>query len=218
MKLSHFYHVYADGDWPQAVTEHCLALTRTGLMKELGSWFVGFVGTDENVKAVRCTLDVLAPRYEVCAHELSGFEQVTLDQVYAFVQDHDGLISYAHTKGAAFYNPVNEGWRRSMEYHNFVDWRTPVAALESGKTIAGCHWMNGGPSSIPGYGHGGMFGGNYWWTHCDKLRLNVPPGHESRFAAEHWLGQLSEVMPITPETICDLNTQPITVGYMSNWI
>jgi hypothetical protein len=220
-ELHSFYHVYADGDWPQAVTEHCHALTAGGLYDELTTFNVGFVGSDENVAAVRMTLDVLTPNYKVCVQSPYGWEQETLDQVYEFIQTNDGLVSYAHTKGAANPNTINENWRRSMEWHNFVNWQTPTHALENdGYTIAGCYWICGGESSVPGFGTGGMFGGNYWWARCDSLRQNVPPGHESRFAAEHWLGQLSEVMPIiNGQTICCMSDGTIGMpDFGTGWL
>ncbi len=200
--LTHFYHVYADGDWLEPVTDHFDALVRFGLAAELTSCHVGYVGSPANIATAKLTVESCMPDYLVCAEAAEGFEQVTLDPLYAWVQDHDGLVSYAHTKGAANYASVNLLWRRSMEFYNFVEWHRPVEVLTTGgKSIAGCHWMSSGA--------GGMFGGNYWWTHCELLRQNVPPDHSSRHAAEHWLGQLSEVMPITPETVEDLNPRQI---------
>lgn len=213
-QLHHFFHCFAAGNWEQPVTEHCRALTEFGLYDELDTLMVGFVGSPDQIKAARCTLDVLVPKYQVCAEAETGWEQVTLDLLYQFVLDHEGLVSYGHTKGASRNNAIDATWRRSMTYHCFVDWQRPVAALEAGKSIVGCHWIEGGPSSVPGFGHGGMMGGNFWWTHADLLRRNVPPSHESRHAAEHWLGQLSEVTPLTAATIGDLN--PGVIGDLDN--
>lgn len=207
--MIHAYHVFAAGDWAEPVTEHCRALTGYGLYDELDTLIVGFVGSPEQVAAVRCTLDVLVPKYQVCAVAETGWEQVTLDPLYDFVQDHDGPLLYAHTKGASRKDPVDLPWRRMMTYHNIVNWRNPVAALEAGKAIAGCYWVQGAPSSVPGFGHSGMFGGNFFWTTGELLRRNVRPGMESRYAAEHWLGQLSEVTPLTAETILDMCPLPI---------
>ena len=109
---------------------------------------------------------------------------------------------------------TSEGWEQttqiSMEYYNFVRWEVAVAHLDSGKKIVGCHWFNGGPAENPEWGHGGMFGGTYWWTTCAILRQNVRPTTDHRFAAEHWIGQLSEVMDLTHATyIADMNPLPI---------
>lgn len=216
--MNHFYHIYAAGTWQEPVTEHCRALTQYGLYDELDGLFVGFVGNTEQIDAARSTLDVLVPRWREVARAVDGWEQVTLDAMYDFVQDHDGLVSYAHTKGASRNDPIDGPWRRAMTYHNIVEWRRPVEALKAGKSIAGSHWHTGGPSSVPGYGTGGMFGGNFFWTRAELLRQNVPPGHESRFAAEHWLGQLSEVMPITEATIEDLCPGMIAnLGSVPGW-
>lgn len=210
MTLHHWYHVYSAGNWAQPVTEHCKALTEYGLYDELDTLNVGFVGTDSEIAAVISTLDVLVPKWQECARAATGWEQVTLNPLYDFVQDHDGQVSYAHTKGSSRNDPVDVPWRRMMTYHNIVNWRNPVEALEAGKTIAGCYWVQGAPSSVDGFGHSGMFGGNYFWTKAELLRRNVRPGMESRYAAEHWLGQLSEVIPLTAETIHDM--QPLPIG------
>lgn len=202
-----FFHCYADGAWQTPTYEFLDALCRFGLGDRLASLQVGFVGADANIAAalgafVDCDLDVVAM-------SPSGWEQETLQPLWEWTQDHDGLVAYVHTKGASRSDPIDPPWRRAMLYHNIVDWRRPVDALVGGKFIAGCHWHQGGPSSQPGFGHGGMFGGNFWWSRAELIRHNVCPGRESRFAAEHWLGQLSEVMPITPDTIEDLHPNMI---------
>ncbi len=162
--------------------------------------------------------------YLTCAETISGFEQETLDPLYDFAQSHDGYVLYTHTKGASRNEPIDTPWRRAMEWYNVVDWHTPIAALDAGATIAGCHWIRGNPEierlveawknrelNPPGLdGVGGMFGGNFWWTKLELLRRNCRPTRRSRMDAEHWLGQLSEVMPIHADTICDLNPRPIT--------
>lgn len=220
VELHHFYHCYAAGDWAQAVTEHCDALTRFGLYDRLASLHVGFVGTDEQVAAVRCTLDVLTPDYRVCAQTEAGWEQVTLTALHEFVQDHDGLVSYAHTKGASRVDPVDGPWRRSMEYYNFVDWRRPAAALAfDNALVAGCHWTHGtliewygdsGDSQlVAGQGTSGWFGGNYWWARCEVLRRNVPPEPDTRHHAEHWIGLISGMVPFEHGSVFDLNPGPV---------
>ena len=209
--LFHAYHVFADGDWAAPVTEHCDALTRFGLYDELETLMVGFVGTPENITAVRKTLDVLVPKYEVCAEVPHGWEQETLTPLWEFTKTRDGLVSYAHTKGASRPDRIQRPWRRSMTYYNFVQWECPVEALQTGYLVAGCHWFYGGLEINPVSGTGGMFGGTYWWTHCELLRKNQAPGRASRFEAEHWIGQITEHTPLTPDLICDMNPGKIAV-------
>lgn len=228
LDLHHFYHCYADGKWQQPVDEHLVALRVSGLADHLTTFRVGLVGTATNMaKAIaylsrRCR--ELGITYSVATVEEQGWEQVTLNCLYEFSQTHDGAVLYAHTKGASRTDPIDEPWRRSMTQLCVVDWRVAVAALEcDGKFIVGCHWIRGNPDierlndawinralNPPGLdGVGGMFGGNFWWTRLELLRQNCPPDNSHRFAAEHWLGQLSEVMPINATTILDLNPFPI---------
>lgn len=222
--LHHFFHLYADGDWLTPVEEHVKALLIGGLYDQLTSFHIGFVGSRLNRREARSVLRILDIDYEVCADVAEGWEQETLDPLYAYSQDHDGAVLYAHTKGAANFAPINDPWRRSMTQLCVVEWQRPVEALDTGgKSIVGCHWIKGQPEierlaeawrnrelNPPGLdGVGGMFGGNYWWTKLELLRQNCKPDRIHRHAAEHWLGQLSEVMPIWEETILDLNPRPI---------
>jgi hypothetical protein len=230
MLLHHFFHVYADGKWQQPVAEHIDALEDGGLMVQLLTMHVGLVGQPGNVAAVHQYLANRGVTYGTCAVAETGYEQVTLDPLYQFARTTGGYVLYTHTKGASRDDKIDTPWRRSMEFYNVVDWTRPVAALDAGATIAGCHWIRGNPEierlaeawknrelNPPGHDAvGGMFGGNFWWANLDAVRRNCPPSHESRFAAEHWLGQLSEVMPIiAPATICDLNPHPITREFLT---
>lgn len=213
--LFHFYHVYADGAWEEPLGEHADALTRYGLYEHLESLQVGVVGAPTNREKVKMALAAFLPRAEVCNEADEGWEQETMIPLWHFTQTHDGLISYAHTKGAARWDPIQRPWRRSMTYYCFVHWQDAVAALtECEKLVAGCHWQYGGLDVNPTYGTGGMFGGTFWWTHCYLLRKNTRPGCTSRFEAEHWIGQITEHTPLLPELICDFNPLPIQNQYL----
>lgn len=228
MDLYSFYHLFADGDFEIPVTEHMRALKASGLYDELAGLFIGFVGAADNIeKAEKLLAYGLDVDYTMCAYEREGWEQETLDRLYTFAQSYDGAVLYAHTKGAANFAPINDPWRRSMTQLCVMEWRTAVAALEcDGKSIVGCHWIKGQPDierlseawrnrelNPPGLdGVGGMFGGNFWWTRLELLRQNCQPDRVHRHAAEHWLGQLSEVMPINADTILDLNPHPIVAS------
>lgn len=223
MDLHHFYHVYADGNWEQPVEEHLAALRAGGLADELTTFRVGLVGSAINMAKAISYLSRSGIKYQVDGLEESGFEQVTLDRLYEFSKTHDGAVLYAHTKGASRNDPIDVPWRRSMTQLCVVDWQVPIAGLEADYLIAGCHWIRGNPDierlsaawrnrqlNPPGLdGVGGMFGGNFWWTKLEYVRQLPEPDHVHRHAAEHWLGQLSEVMPLNVDTILDLNPRPI---------
>lgn len=226
MDLHHWYHLYADGNFETQVREHAAALRQSGLYEQLTSFHVGFIGTPENTAQAISLLHEckITDKLKIAAIVSAGWEQETLDDMWRYSKEHDGAVLYAHTKGASRTDPIDDPWRRSMTQLCVVEWRTAVAALEcDGKFIVGCHWIKGNPSierlnaawenrqlNPPGLdGVGGMFGGNFWWTRLELLRQNCQPDRTHRFAAEHWLGQLSEVMPIWGETILDLNPRPI---------
>ena len=222
-QIHHFYHLFADGAWEEPVFEHFTALAESGLADEIEWVWVGFVGEPGNVGRAAKAIEATGVRYRWINFVTEGWEQATLHPLWEFAQDTDGPVLYAHTKGASRDEPIDRPWRRSMTELCVVQWRRCVEALDNGKLIVGCHWIKGQPEierlseawrnrqlNPPGLdGVGGMFGGNFWWTRLELLRQNCEPSIEHRHAAEHWLGQLSEVMPINADTILDLNPRPI---------
>lgn len=211
--MHHFYHVYADGDWFDPVGDHLEALRRNGLKDELQTFNIGFVGSSANIDKVHEFLQTHGVKYVTVDEQPDGWEQVTLRHLETFVKDHEGPISYAHTKGAANYNPVNKPWRLSMEFHNFLYWHKPVHAINTGMYLAGCHWIETPTAKF--------FGGTYWWSSCEVLRQNDPLTYDTRHDAEHWIGLLENHMRLVPgETILDLTPHtPIAFGHlMDNWL
>lgn len=219
--LHHFYHVFADGAYEVPVREHALALQRDGLLETLETLQVGLVGTPAScADALQLLDEVGLGRATVVATADEGWEQVTLHPLHAFAQDHDGYVAYAHTKGSANFAEINDAWRRSMEFYNYVQWRQPVALLDRGAKAVGCHWYTAAPAAQPGFGVSGMFGGNYWWADMRFLRLAPPCELDSRHAAEHWVGRMSEVTPLVHyEHIVDLHPGPIVAENLkSDWL
>lgn len=218
MNLHHFYHIYADGDWMEPVSDHLIALTRRSFDKQLSSLNIGFVGSKENIESVKIFLSDNGIVYNSIAEEESGWEQVTLEYVHKFSKENDGIVIYSHSKGSAHPSKINTSWRRSMEYYNFVKWERPLNALMDGMYLAGCHWLIVSPNSED---EAQFYGGTYWWARCDALRLNHPLEYVNRYYAEHWIGQLRTVLPLTVgKTILDMTEDsPIAIGYLKDdWI
>lgn len=216
--IAHFFHVYAGGDWQVPVAEHLDALDRSGLGDELASFNVGIVGTNEQIDAALAVLG--ASRWPItlagCGSE--GWEQVTLLPMWwasQFSLPADALICYTHTKGAGNFDPINNAWRRDMEYHNVMEWRRIIEAFDQGAQVAGAHWI-----CDPNSGHAGMFGGNFWWVRADLLRQGGPPKNDYRHRAEEWLGDLGWITPLTVEagTVFDLDPESIMGGHLhTDW-
>jgi hypothetical protein len=178
--LSHFYHVFADGDWEIPATEHFEELRVSGLLDELDGIYLGVVGSRENRRKVKRTL-----RHHVTVEAGEGWEQVTLNKLHDFCQTDDGVVLYAHTKGAWSRGELAKVWRVSMTHDVVTRWRECVYALEKVQ-CAGPFWLR---SNMPEHsGHESFFAGNFWWARSDYVRTLEPVGLENRFQAEGWVG------------------------------
>lgn len=171
--LSHFYHVYADGDWRKPVEEHMAALEQSGLAVALDLFGVGFVGSDENRVAAYDFIEQRLP-IDVFTVEPHGWEQVTLNLLRKRAV---GKVLYAHTKTAVNYSDMHDQWRRSMTFHNVIRWERCVELLDDYDTV-GCHRIEPGD----------FWGGNFWWANVDWLATLPDIPDESRYHAESWVG------------------------------
>lgn len=180
--IYHYYHVYADGAWEEPVREHTDALRASGLEVRPGFHFrVGLVGSLENVQKVRDYLAGKNFKWTMIGWRHSGWEQLTLKAVADDCQQTDGLVFYAHTKGAHQPTRFNSAWRKRMTYFNVTRWKDAVASLHTCSAY-GCHWMDLEGSWV--------FGGNFWWTRMEHLRLLGPVSMDNRWKAEEWIGHL----------------------------
>lgn len=178
--LTHFYHVFADGDWERPLLQHVAALNESGLMDELDDMFIGIVGSSENRTAVK----KVAPGF-VVAEADTGWEQVTLEQVHDWSKTNDAYVFYAHTKGAWSQDELARQWRISMTYDTVIRWRECVEYLHE-LDAAGPYWLK---SHEPEHQqHEFFFAGNFWWARSDYLARLPKLRYESRFNAEGWIG------------------------------
>jgi hypothetical protein len=187
--LAHWYHVWADGAWQDAVTEHLAALDASGLAAALDCKAAGIVGQPANCQAA---IGALGPDWQITATARTGFEEVTLRRLHAYAAL-DGKVFYAHTKGAADPSRRNILWRRRMTYYCAGKWEQAVTALDV-HDCAGPHWLTtpdhpGGP----GRPWRGWFGGNFWWARLDFLRRLAPLRDGDRWEAERWIGESGPV-------------------------
>jgi hypothetical protein len=178
--LTHFYHVFADGDWETPAREHFDAVESSGLMNQLGSIFLGVVGSPENRVKVASALPGV-----VVVEADEGWEQVTLQKLHHYSHDHEAKVFYAHTKGAYQVDEYHMLWRRAMTYDTVTRWRECVDALDH-VGAAGSYWLK---SVMPEHSeHKHFFGGNFWWARTNYLRALPPVGVEHRWQAEGWIG------------------------------
>jgi hypothetical protein len=180
VRLTHFYHVFADGDWEIPATEHFEELALSGLLDNLDNLFLGVVGTSENRAKVKRELPGV-----VTVEADTGWEQVTLNKLHEFSQTDDGAVLYAHTKGAWSRDELARVWRVSMTHDVVTRWRECVYALEKVQA-AGPFWLR---SDMPEHSeHRHFFGGNFWWARSNYVAALDPVGNNDRYQAEGWIG------------------------------
>ncbi len=199
MRLKHYYHLYAAGQWLEPLNEHLDALRDSGLDQEMGEMQVGIVGPPHTrVGAIRHLTDSGIP-FSVCAEANTGWEQVTMDVMYddCMQSEEPFFCLYAHTKGAQYGPPlypdgVQRPWRRTMTKWNVTEWRQAVHHMSEGAAGCGCLWQS---ANVDNYAALWMYAGNFFWfnskfvkEHDDVLR----PMHNSRYDAEVWVGQLAK--------------------------
>jgi hypothetical protein len=180
MKLVHFYHVYADGDWLKPATEHIEELAMSGLLDNLDDMFLGIVGSPENREKVKREL----PGVTVTEAD-SGWEQITLRKVHDFAQVEDAAVFYAHTKGAWSKSDLAEQWRVSMTHDTVTRWIECVKGL-SDVDVVGAHWLRSGEPEHAHHDY--FFAGNFWWANTYYVRKLDQVDDQTRFQAEGWIG------------------------------
>lgn len=189
MNLHHFYHVYADGDCETPIREHIRALKESGLYDALTTFAIGFVGSQQKRDEAKHCIGTLGVKFTIAAESDYGWEQVTQIPMWEFSKENEGLMLYAHTKGASDRSEVNERWRRSMIYWNVVRWNDAKEILSSGYASAyGCHWIQ--PTlNMPEHTMGNfMFAGTFFWMRCEVLARHPKPALTHRWEAEGFCG------------------------------
>jgi hypothetical protein len=180
MKITHFYHVFADGDWETPAEEHIEALVASELIDNLSDMFLGIVGAPPNRDRVKRKLPGV-----VVAEAETGWEQVTLNALHDFAQTDAGAIFYAHTKGAWSQTELARQWRVSMTHDTVTRWQECVQALTM-VHVAGPFWLKSRDPEHQNHDH--FFAGNFWWARSDYVRALDPVGVENRYQAEGWIG------------------------------
>lgn len=183
--IHHFYHVYAAGAWGIPVIEHFAALKQAALCS-IDVMTIGLVGSPAQRRTARERIDshlkelCCPPRFVHWIEAETGWEQVTLLQLYRNVREADGELAvfYAHTKGAHDNSPENAAWRRSLTGQLIPGWQRCVELLAD-YDVVGASWMTQ---------HGNwFFGANFWWARASYLRQLPEPANEHRYAAETWV-------------------------------
>lgn len=198
--VRHYYHIYADGKAAlvdRIVRDHFAALRGSGVAYD--EIVIGVVGLRRNRERIRHLLP--SPddqRMRMYAWD-DGYEQRTLQILQHDLQDWQGRVMYAHTKGAAY--PLNHStaWRDCMTKRVVREARIALKHLDAGADTVGPHWLT--PREFPHVITSPFYGGNFWWAtteHLSKLRpINGDDlRDEHRFDAEQWIGSVVPRNPV----------------------
>ncbi len=219
MKLRHYYHLYADGNFRSIVREHFSALRTSGLLDQLDRLHVGFVGSKANVEdAERLVAQILRHRAFTTNVAPSGWEQETQDVLFrdAAASPKPFLALYAHTKGAWSQNDINEHWRAIMTLHTVRNWRPATGAITDDIGAAGCFWAPFRNGRDIGSADGTRyFAGNFWWARSDAIAKIGLPERANRFDAERWIGKITSLGE--PFGVANLFDAPLTVQSLARF-
>lgn len=181
MEVAAFYHVWAGGRWVTPLTEFQEALNESGFDSRVSYVVVGYPNKIE--------WDEHGVAYD--QWQASGFEEVTINALRLYAQEHDGAVLYAHTKGSARVCEYNDLWRRSMTEHVVSRWRENLQLLEE-HDVVGCHYLERAGATLDGWHpswQDPMFAGNFWMARCDYLRKLPECTWWPRYAAEGWVAR-----------------------------
>ena len=182
MNVFHFYHIFSDGKWQLPLTSHISALEDSKLITKIDSMKIGISGNSKD--KVLDFLDSKGITYDLLDDSDSEWEQQTLIPLHEFAKHNQGVIFYAHTKGASTPNSYSLAWRTSMTFFNVFHWEKIIEILKT-NDIVGCHWIDSRIENgriIPPF-----FGGNFWWANSSFISNLEKPTNFNRWDAETWL-------------------------------
>jgi len=209
-KIYHFYHIWADGQWKDPVSEHIEALTMSNLINNIYSFNIGIVGTKENREMVKSYLNEKNIKFNVCKEVDSGYEQETLDEIsnleYINNLDENAYILYAHAKGSSNTENFEKEWRKALTHNLIIKWEDCVKLLADNTIVGNQYTTQHNIAQIPitvAYPKGktlikhGMYNGNFWWSHLKNIqklgktiKIKKPDGTYDRGSAETWISNL----------------------------
>ena len=133
VKIYHFYHIYSNGKWKLPLSSHLSALKESKLINEIGPIKFGISG--QSIDEVDAFLKNQEIEFDLLVDSKSNWEQQTLIPLHEFSKQNEGVIFYAHTKGASSSNSYSLSWRTSMTFFNVIQWQNNVIPFVAGQSI-----------------------------------------------------------------------------------
>lgn len=186
MKIYHFYHIWADGNWQIPVSEHLEYLKKSNIL-DVATLKIGLVGKIENRDAVKDFIKSYNIKFDICAEKELGYEEVTIDSIVD-LEDDDAYILYMHSKGSFNDVAYEHHWRRNMTETLVLQWNYCLDLLKDhylvgfdytlkkdfiNNTVPVTFSINGSVNKP-----NGTINSNFWWS-C--LRYLKPLGKASDY-------------------------------------
>lgn len=180
------YFIACMGDWRDVVGRQVEAVRASGLYDAAGEINVCVGRENEG-----CEYPKLPAKYRIRYWSfVNQFEFPALRMVCEFTKSGDHVL-YLHTKGVSRPATHRESARQWCDYMTWgcvEHWREMVAALDSGKDLAGVQWTNLDQRYRELCGTPAVFAGNFWWATGKYIqRLVLPEVNANRYLAEGWV-------------------------------
>src|SRR3990172_9295201 len=148
MKKIIFWHNYLVNNWKDLISDQFKTLYQSGLYDAADKVCCGVVGEQSFLDEYSIFIKELVVSYtatnkiETRASTENSFEYITLNWLKEYCDANDAYVLYFHTKGVSHpigsrTRPVEDDWRKYLEYFNIEKWKDCVAKLEEGHDCCG---------------------------------------------------------------------------------
>lgn len=197
-----FYHIYADNNWRDIVTEQVNDLINSGLYHLIKKLYVSLICTsDDDYKFAVQKLGDKAEFIHITTNP-KEYEFPALEYLKAKAENEEFYSLYFHTKGSGnsnktlqWYKPavnslkelieISSAWRQFMAYWNFYRYHLAISVLQDDKWggVYGANYQIVGNNKH-------FYAGNFWWATSSFIRTRAQFNtidKSWRFNAETWL-------------------------------
>jgi hypothetical protein len=139
MNINHFYHIWADANWQDPLTDHLIALHDNGLYDQLNVFNIGIVGSLFNINQVKQYLQEHGgDKVSIVVEVENGVEQDTID--FMIDSDAAGYALYSSTNDIFQDNEYEHNFRKELNKVLIKDWEK-CRILLNDYSIVGAYYL-----------------------------------------------------------------------------
>jgi hypothetical protein len=179
--MTYWWHVFCVNHWYDVAAEMLRCFRRAEAPNPI---HVELIGSAADQYEIESLAGLMGQHLVVARHLENTYEYPTLHALWAYCQEHDGLVSYVHTKGVTSASPTYTKWRWMMEENIILRWRERAEDLREHDAV-GCALRMEWPGLAGEWPH---FAGNWWGARAEYVRRVAEPRiSRDRFEYERWL-------------------------------